>query len=103
MSTEDNKKLSRRFLEELWNQKNLSVIDELLADDYIDHTPSLDPSGKGPQGREAIKQLFEQLSRFTDGVQVSIEDQIAEEDEVTTRVTWEFTFKSDVPLQTHSS
>ncbi len=93
---EDNKNLSRRFLEELWNQKNLSVIDELLADTYVDHTPPLNPD-EGPQGPETLKQLLEALHQVPSDTRVSIEDQIAEGDEVTNRLTWECTFESGDP------
>lgn len=56
MSTEENKKVVIRWIEEGWHKKNwLNVIDELHAPDYVGHivgTP-------GPvRGREAFKQLF---------------------------------------------
>jgi hypothetical protein len=31
MSTEDNKALARRLIEEAWNQGNLATVDELIA------------------------------------------------------------------------
>lgn len=55
MSTEENKQVVRRWIAEAWENKNLDVIDELHAADYVGHivgTP-------GPvRGREAFKQLF---------------------------------------------
>ena len=41
MSTEDNKALIRRLIEEVWNQGNLAVFDELYAPDFIFHDPGL--------------------------------------------------------------
>ena len=38
MSTEDNKALMRRFLEEVFNKKNLAAIDEFIAPNHVDHT-----------------------------------------------------------------
>jgi hypothetical protein len=38
MSAESNKAALRRLYEELFNTKNLAVIDELYAEDYIDHS-----------------------------------------------------------------
>lgn len=40
MSAEENKALSRRVIEEMFNDGNLDVADELLAPDYVDHDPS---------------------------------------------------------------
>ena len=40
MSTEDNKANARRFIEEVWNQGNLAVIDELTSPHYVDHDPA---------------------------------------------------------------
>ncbi|HYU56912.1 MAG TPA: ester cyclase [Actinomycetota bacterium] len=55
MSTEENKKVVLRWIEQAWEKKNVDVIDELHALDYVGHivgTP-------GPvRGREAFKQLF---------------------------------------------
>ena len=36
MSTEQNKAIARRSIEELWNDRNVAVIDELFAEDYHD-------------------------------------------------------------------
>src|SRR5690242_2317673 len=91
MATQDNKDLSRRFLEELWNQKNESIIDELLADIYVDHTPPT------LQGKEPLQELFEVLQQGLSDIHVTIDDQIAEDDKVMTRVIWAFTLKSDDP------
>jgi steroid delta-isomerase-like uncharacterized protein len=82
MPIEENKALSRRFLEEFWNQKNLAVVNELLAADYINH---LGPPGL-PPGREGLKQLASiYITAFPD-VHVTIEDQIAEGDRVVSRL-----------------
>src|SRR5260370_34052822 len=34
MSTEETKALARRIIEEVWNQGNLTTVDELMAPDY---------------------------------------------------------------------
>lgn len=97
MPEEDNAALVARFLDELWNKKNVAIVDELLADTYVDHTPPRSAGDQEPQGREAVKQVFEALHLGLSDIHVSIEDQIAEEDEVMTRVTWECTLKSNDP------
>ena len=37
---------TRRYLEELWNEGDLSVADELLSDDFVSHWM---PQGEGPE------------------------------------------------------
>jgi hypothetical protein len=38
--SEENKELVRRFVEEFWNQKNMSAADELMAADVLIHMPA---------------------------------------------------------------
>jgi steroid delta-isomerase-like uncharacterized protein len=91
MSTEDNKALVRRFIEELFNQKNVAVIDELIDASYLDHTPgtALPP---GPEGYRQFASLF--LTAFPDS-HIAVEDQIAERDKVVSRYTSQGTHKGD--------
>ena len=80
---EENKQLVRRFIEGL-NHRHLEVFDTLLAPDFIDHTP-----GKGAEPtREGWKRAISNsdLSPFPD-LQFHIEDQIAEDDRVVTRLS----------------
>lgn len=35
MSIEENKEISRRYVEEFWNKKNISVIDDVVAPDCV--------------------------------------------------------------------
>lgn len=60
MSTEDveqNKKLVERFFREIpyGSGDNLDVIDELMAEDYIQHNPL------AGQGREGVKRFFTEV------------------------------------------
>jgi steroid delta-isomerase-like uncharacterized protein len=50
----DIKAILRRMTDEVMNSHNLDVIDEILADDFIEHDelPGL------PQSREGVKQFF---------------------------------------------
>jgi steroid delta-isomerase-like uncharacterized protein len=83
MSVEENKALVRRYLEEVWVRRNLAVIDELVAPDYIQHTASVAP------GREGVKQFFGMIrGAFPDATQEA-EDIIAEND----RVVWRWTIR----------
>lgn len=82
MSTEDNKALVRRFYAEI-DKGNLAAMDELVAEDYVNHDPP--PFPNLPPGRAGLKRAFELFWRATPGRHV-IEDQIAEGDKVVTRL-----------------
>jgi steroid delta-isomerase-like uncharacterized protein len=84
MSTEENKALARRVLEEMFNKGNLDVADELLASDYVDHDPAMPEDIRGPEGFKQYVGAYR--SAFSD-LHVEIEDQIAEGDKVVTRWT----------------
>ncbi len=82
-SAEQNKALARRFYEEILNQGKLTVADEIMAENYVDHgaPPNL------PSGREGFKEFFAMVGKIFPDVQVAVEDMIAEGDEVVTRLT----------------
>ena len=78
MSTEENKQLVLRWRDEIWNKRNVNVIDELHAPDYVGHYAGI----PGPiRGREALKQVFTAYLAAFD-IQVTPEFLIAEGDMV---------------------
>jgi serine phosphatase RsbU (regulator of sigma subunit) len=82
ISAEENKALTRRFLEAQVNG-DLDTLDQLLAPDFVDY--SLQP-GQEP-GREGFMQLVVQLSAAVSNASVLFEDQAAEGDKVISRLT----------------
>jgi steroid delta-isomerase-like uncharacterized protein len=82
MSTDDNKALARRLIEEAWNQGNMTTVDELLALDHVGHH-SLVPSQ--PASREFYKQYIVRTRTAFPDFHATIEEQIAEGDLVVTR------------------
>jgi steroid delta-isomerase-like uncharacterized protein len=83
MSTpEENKALVRRFYGEM-DEGNIDAMDELVAEDYINHDPP--PFPGLDRGRAGLKQAFEMFWKGTPGHH-EIEDQIAEGDKVVTRL-----------------
>src|SRR4051812_48605352 len=82
MSAESNKALVRRFYAEI-DKGNLAAMDELVAEDYLNHDPPPFPDLR--PGRAGLKQIFERFWNATPGYHV-IEDQIAEGDKVVTRL-----------------
>src|SRR5215831_12709807 len=64
MSTEENKKIVLRWRDEIWNKRNINIIDELHAPDYIGHITGV----PGPiRGREALKRVFATYLAAFDG------------------------------------
>ncbi len=82
MSTEENKALARRIIEEGWNQGNLATVDELMAHDHVGHH-SLVPNQ--PPNREHYKQYIARTRAAFPDFHATIEQQIAEGDLVMTR------------------
>ena len=54
MSAEENKAIVRRYVEEVFNQGHIHVIDELFASDYVNHGSI---PGNPVQDREGMKQV----------------------------------------------
>ncbi len=93
MSAESNKALVRRSYEEI-DKGNIGVLDEVVAEDYLDHNPP--PFPGLASGREGLKQSFKMFQHATPGYH-QIEDQIAEGDKVVTRLTAIGKHEGDLP------
>lgn len=82
MGTHENKATVRSFIEETFNKGNLSAVDELIAEDYVNHTGAIEV-----RGRDGMKAFVTTLRTAFPDYHCAIEDQIAEGDEVVTRWT----------------
>lgn len=79
-----NKEIIRRVVDGVWRDRNLAVVDELIAQDYVGH----DPTQTEPiQGRDGFKQWVGMYHSAFEDATVTIDDQIAEGDQVVTRWT----------------
>jgi steroid delta-isomerase-like uncharacterized protein len=84
MSLDQNKLLVRRLVDEAQNAGRLEVVNELLSEDFVDHTPL-----EGlPGNREGVRMLFAALRQAFPDLKVDISEQIAEDDRVVTRKTF---------------
>ncbi|HET9493945.1 MAG TPA: ester cyclase [Chloroflexia bacterium] len=81
MTTEENKALIQRLVDEVWNTGNLAVATELYAPDYVNHDPVL-PDVRGIQEFAA---WFTQLRTAMPDFHVEINDTVAEGDRVAKR------------------
>jgi CubicO group peptidase (beta-lactamase class C family)/predicted ester cyclase len=81
---ETNKDIARRYIEELFSQGNLDVADELISEEFVNHSPF---GADDTRDREGLKQAVTGfLASFSDGEFV-IDDMIAEGDLVAIRGT----------------
>ena len=79
--SEQNKMLVRRFLDQVYNNARPEVIDELLADDYVDHSA---PPGQAP-GAAGTRQVYDLYRTAFPDLCVEIHDLVAEDDLVVVR------------------
>lgn len=79
---EANERLARRMAREIWSEGDLSVIDELFAEDGIAHFGSQPEPLRGRAEMKAFVSMY--LEAFPD-LEVDLEDVIASEDAVVGR------------------
>ena len=81
-ASELNKRKVRLFVEAVWNEGRLELIDELVADNYVGRVPRIERGVHGPEG---VHRLVSSGRRAHPDLYVKIDDQIAEDDRVATR------------------
>ena len=82
-TSENGKAIARRFTEDLWDKGVLSVADEIIAPDFIDH----DPVSGQRSGLEGYKEMVGAFRAAFPNLRVTNEDVIAEGDKVVARWT----------------
>lgn len=75
-------RIARRFPEDVATEGRLELLDELLTDDYVEHSPF-----GGLEGREAAAEQLESLRAAFPDFTATVEDVVAEGDLVAMRVT----------------
>jgi steroid delta-isomerase-like uncharacterized protein len=89
--SEENKAIVRRYVEEAINQRNMDLLDELFAPEFVDHTAV---PGQAP-GVEGLKQFFAMMDAGFPDFRAVIEDVIAEGDKVAVRFTFHGTHQDE--------
>lgn len=84
MDIESKQKAVARLIEGAWHEDELSVADELLAKDFVDHTSGF-PKGEGP---EAYKSLVRTVKSGFPDCRHPIDDMVKGDSEVAVR--WRF-------------
>jgi steroid delta-isomerase-like uncharacterized protein len=82
--SEENKEKACRLLEEAFNEGNFGVVDEIVASGCVLLDPALPEEIRGPEGIKGFVQMYR--SAYPD-THITVEDQIAEGDDVVTRWT----------------
>jgi steroid delta-isomerase-like uncharacterized protein len=93
MSTEANKAIVRRFYEEVFNQRNVDAIDELVQPEFLNH----DPTPVASRDPESMKQFIHIITQAFPDHHHAIEDLIAEGDKVVMRCTLTATHQGQFP------
>ena len=90
MSSEKNRALARRFIDECWNQGKVDVIDDLLAPDHVHHFPDGDI-----EGADNIKEFILKMRIAFPDIAITIDDEIVSQDKVVFRWTARCTHLGD--------
>lgn len=89
--SEENKAVVRRWVE-AFNEGNLDAVDELLTDSYVRH----DPNSPEVRGLEEEKQLIAMYRAAFPDLHFTLEDMVAEDDRVATRLGISATHKGEL-------
>jgi hypothetical protein len=81
-ASELNKQKVRLFVEAVWNEGHLELIDELVAANYLGRIARIESGVRGPEG---VRRLVARGRRAHPDLYIKIDDQIAEDDRVATR------------------
>lgn len=92
MSTEQNKELATRMIEEIFNRGNVDKVDEFPASGLVEREEL--PPGLQP-GREGVTQLALMMRSAFPDLKATIEDAVAEADKVVVRWTCAGTHSGD--------
>lgn len=94
MNPAQNKELTRRWFEEVWNQRRSEAIDELLAADGIAY--GLGGPGQKPQpGPEHFRQFWQKFCGAFPDLRIRVEDVIGEGDKTAARFSFRGTHRGD--------
>ena len=82
MTVAHNKDLVRRFVKLVFEERRPEAVDQLVAADFVSHTW---PSADG-DSRAYLRQAAERMSKMPGEVSFTVEDLVAERDEVAARL-----------------
>ncbi len=87
----ENVAASRRFMEEAFNKGNLGVVDEICAEDFVNHDPLM-----GDQDKDAGKESIASYRQAFPDLHADIEEMIDAGDTVVYRWSANGTFENEI-------
>jgi steroid delta-isomerase-like uncharacterized protein len=84
--------IARRYFDDVWNRGKVDVLDELLAPNYVNHTPSV---GTPPPGPDGLKPIVLAIRRAFPDLHYTIEDIVVGDRAVAIRTTMTGTHDGD--------
>jgi steroid delta-isomerase-like uncharacterized protein len=88
----DNKAVMRRLYDEIFSQGNIDLIDELMADDFVEHEEL--PPGI-PPGKGAVHALVTMLREAFPDFRATAEEMLEDGDKVVTRARFSGTHQGE--------
>jgi steroid delta-isomerase-like uncharacterized protein len=85
---------SRRVFEEVWNNKKIDAVDQLMAASYVHHDPQSPVVASGVEGYKQFVSHY--LNAFPD-LHFTIDDEVADEQTIVSRWTATGTHQGDLP------
>lgn len=94
MSTTEaqNKDTVQRLHNKIWSEGDLDLVDEIVAEDYVEHNPMVPHEARGPADYKESVTMFR--TAFPD-LTITEEDTIVEGEKVVTRITMEGTHEGE--------
>ena len=93
MSVEEGKAVVRRFIDEVFNNRDVAVLEELFSPDYVFHA-----GGGTVRGLPGIRRPCDVLLTAFPDLQVTVDAVVAEGDRVAGRYTWRGTHLGELAL-----
>ena len=83
--SEDNKSLVRRFFDAFNEGRLDEAVDELVADDFVEHEEPPPGFPEADSDKESVRIFFRVFSEAFEGLRMDVEDLVAEGDQVAVR------------------
>ncbi len=87
-----NEQLIIRYFEDVWNNGNLDVLDEIISQDYINHSPGSPNPLPGPIG---LKPIVAAIRKAFPDLKYVIENMVASDTQVAVLTTMSGTHNGD--------